>query len=96
MTLEEEAMRWLYAASLHASVSAIDVVLGALLAVFLVVAIRLIRVLVRPRREGGSATLIRAERRPDGARTSSSAPIRPGPMASAHVMGGEHRMAGRP
>jgi len=95
MTLEEEAMRWLYAASLHASLSAVDVALGTLLALFLVAAVRLIRVLARQRRESGSATLIRSERRPDGGRPSGG-PIRPSPMASARVLGGERRVAGRP
>ena len=96
MTLEEEAMRGLYAASLHASVSTVDVVLGTLLAVFVVVAVRFVRVLVRPRRESESATLLRSERGPDGGRPRGGAPIRPGPMASARVLGGERRVAGRP
>ena len=95
MTLGDEAMRWLYAVSLRSSLSAVDTALLALLAIFLVVVCRLATAVLRQHR-GGVTPPLRSAPRPDGARAGGGTPLRPpGPMPSARVLGGEHRLIGR-
>jgi hypothetical protein len=95
MNLEDEAMRWLYAVSLRSPVSAIDVALGMLLAVFLVSLWRLGRAARRQRRGREPDSAVRRPARPhDGAR-AGGAPVRSGPIPSARIMGAERRVVGR-
>ena len=96
MTLEDEAMRWLYAVSQRSDVLVVDTALVALLAVFLVVAWRLTRTLLQKPRERGRVTPPRrAAHRPNETRPGGGTPLRPGPMPSARILGGEHRLVGR-
>lgn len=75
MSVEEEAMRWIYALSLWPGATALDVALAFLLIVFLVAAWRLMRALV-PRRFDSNPSHDRALRsatRLDGFRAPGNA-----------------------
>jgi hypothetical protein len=98
MSLEEEAMRWLYAASLRPSVFAVDAALGVLLAVFLVVVWRLMRAAPRRRSEHEPPTLFRLVRRRAGAKGFGPVgkAVRPVPVASTRALGVERQSVGRP
>jgi hypothetical protein len=95
MSLEDEAMRWLYAVSQHSTGFALDMGLGLLLTAYVMVVWRLVTTVLRQRREGEPATpALCSTRRPDGALAGGS--IRSGPMTSTRVVGAERRLAGRP
>jgi hypothetical protein len=97
MTLEDEAMRWLYAVSLRTSAFALDLVLGLLLTLFVVVVWRLTwAVLRRDFDRELAAPPLRSARRPDGARSPGAPSARPGPLPGARISGAERQLVSRP
>jgi hypothetical protein len=87
MSVEDEAMRWLYALSLRPGVFALDLALGVLLIVFVVAAWRLTSALA-PRRfdtNASHARPLRPATRLDGASALGNAGtvVRPDPAPTA-------------